>query len=340
MGSRARREEALSKILVTGAAGFIGSHLCDELICAGHDVVAIDDLSGGFIENLPREATFHQGTILNEHFIEKLFSRYKFEYVFHLAAYAAEGLSHFIRRYNYRNNLIGSVNLINAAVNHGVRTFVFTSSMAVYGSQQVPYVETMIPQPEDPYGIAKAAVERELKVAHDMFGMDYVIFRPHNVYGERQNIGDRYRNVIGIFMNQIMNGEPMTVFGDGEQVRAFSYISDIAPVIARGISEPKALGRIFNIGGEQPMTINHLANEVSRAMSYATPNVLHVPPRVEVREAHCDHSARREVFGDYDPVPLDVGLAKMASWAWAHGARVTKKFAEIEITKNIPGKWL
>lgn len=326
--------------LVTGCAGFIGSHLCDELLRMGHKVVGIDDLSGGFLENIPTKVLpYWRCDITNTEYIREIFEMTKPDYIFHLAAYAAEGLSHFIRRYNYENNLIGSINLINAAVNYRVKQFIFTSSMAVYGSQQVPYTEDMIPAPEDPYGIAKAAVERELKIAHDMFGMDYVIFRPHNVYGERQNIGDPYRNVIGIFMNQIMSGKPMTIFGDGTQTRAFSYISDIAPVIARSIEVPEAKGKIFNIGGETPVTINKLANIVKIVMGAATHPIEHHPPRVEIKNAFSDHSARRKVFGDYEPVSLTVGLNQMAKWALARGPQSPTRLADIEISRNLPGKW-
>src|ERR1051326_1731010 len=231
--------------LVTGGAGFIGSHVADELLNRGHKVVVLDDLSGGFEDNVPRGAIFVNGSITNAELIERLFERYEFTYIYHLAAYAAEGLSHFIKRFNYTNNLIGSVNLINAAVNHNVRCFVFTSSIAVYGAGQTPMTEDMVPMPEDSYGIAKLAVERELKVTHEMFGLDYIIFRPHNVYGQRQNIGDRYRSVVGIFMNQLMKGEPMTIFGDGEQQRAFTHISDVAPVIAGSVDIPLAHNQFF-----------------------------------------------------------------------------------------------
>jgi UDP-glucose 4-epimerase len=329
----------MSRILITGVAGFIASHVADELLAKGHEVIGLDDLSGGDQDNIPEGVHFINGSVANEEDVKYIFKWGEVEHIFHLAAYAAEGLSHFIRRYNYENNLIGSINLINAAVNHGVKSFVFTSSMAVYGSQQTPFTEDMRPEPEDPYGIAKAAVERELKIAHEMFGLDYCIFRPHNVYGERQNIGDRYRNVIGIFMNQIMRGEPMTIFGDGEQVRAFSYINDIAPVIARAIETPKCYGRIFNIGGESPISINRLAKGVAKIMGVEF-NAVHLPPRVEVKTAFSDHSARREVFGDYWPVDLSIGTRRMAAWAKEHGPRETKKFTEIEIRKNIPGKWL
>jgi UDP-glucose 4-epimerase len=229
----------MSKILVTGGAGFIGSHIVEELVNRGHAVVALDDLSGGFVDNVAPEASLVQGSITDVELVDRLFAQEQFEYVFHLAAYAAEGLSHFIKRFNYTNNLLGSVNLINASVNHAVRCFVFTSSIAVYGaSPELPMTEKTIPHPEDSYGIAKLAVEQELACSKEMFGLDYIVFRPHNVYGERQNIGDKYRNVVGIFMNQILQDRPMSVFGDGSQTRAFSYIGDIAPVIASSIDVP------------------------------------------------------------------------------------------------------
>jgi UDP-glucose 4-epimerase len=187
----------MSTSLVTGGAGFIGAHVTNELIRMGHTVVVLDDLSGGFEENVNKQATFVKGSITDHVLLEDLFNKYKFDYVYHLAAYAAEGLSHFIKRFNYNNNLIGSVNLINESVKHKVKCFVFTSSIAVYGKGQLPMREDMVPMPEDPYGISKLAVEQDLRCTHEMFGLNYVIFRPHNVYGEYQNLGDKYRNVVG-----------------------------------------------------------------------------------------------------------------------------------------------
>src|SRR5439155_712575 len=191
--------------------------------------------------------------------IEKLFAEHRFDYVYHLAAYAAEGLSHFIRNFNYTNNVVGSANLINESVKTDVKCFVFTSSIAVYGELKPPMREDMTPRPVDPYGIAKYAIELDLRAAHEMFGLNYVIFRPHNVYGEHQNIGDKYRNVIGIFMNQIMQDKPLTVFGDGTQTRAFSYIDDVAIPIARSVSIPEAYNQVFNVGGDTPYTVTELA---------------------------------------------------------------------------------
>jgi len=324
--------------LVTGGAGFIGSHVADELISLGHKVVVLDDLSGGFEDNVPREAVFVKGSILDHDLIERLFERHRFTYVYHLAAYAAEGLSHFIKRFNYQNNLIGSVNLINASVNHGVKCFVFTSSIAVYGAGQSPMSEEMVPVPEDSYGIAKIAVEQELKITHEMFGLDYVIFRPHNVYGERQNIGDRYRNVVGIFMNQLMKDEPMSIFGDGEQQRAFTHISDVAPIIASCVDVPGARNQLFNVGADVPHTVNYLAEIVAAAMGKPC-DVVHLDPRNEVKIAFSDHSRAENAFGNREKVSLQTGIEKMAEWVRLHGSRESNVFEEIEISRNLPPSW-
>lgn len=324
--------------LVTGGAGFLGAHVARHLLDTGHEVVVLDDLSGGFEENVPSEAVFVKGSILDTELIERLFQTHRFDYVYHLAAYAAEGLSHFIKRFNYNNNLIGSVNLINAAVNHGTKKFVFTSSIAVYGAGQSPMTEDMIPIPEDSYGIAKLAVEQELRVTHEMFGLDYVIFRPHNVYGEGQNIGDRYRNVVGIFMNQLLRGEAMTVFGDGTQQRAFTHISDVAPMIAESINFGDANNQIFNVGADVPYTVNYLAEVVAKAMGKGV-NIRHLDPRNEVKIAFSDHSKAERVFGARSKMSLEDGIDRMASWVRKHGARESSIFEGIEVMRNLPPSW-
>src|SRR5579862_2122596 len=327
-----------SQILVTGAAGFIASHVCRHLLKHGHTVIGLDDLSGGFRDYVPDGVKFVEGSVTDTELVKKLFAENKFDYVFHLAAYAAEGLSHFIKHFNYNNNLIGSVNLINASVNHETKRFVLTSSIAVYGAGQSPMSEDMIPVPEDSYGIAKLAVEQELRVSHEMFGLDYVIFRPHNVYGERQNIGDRYRNVVGIFMNQLLRGEPMTIFGDGTQQRAFTHIDDVAPVIARAGELPAARNQIFNIGADIPYTVNELAEVVSQAMGYEC-KVNHLDARNEVKIAFSDHSKAERVFGTRNKTSLRDGLAKMAAWVRQHGARESNVFEGVEIMRNMPASW-
>ena len=325
-------------VLVTGGAGFLGSHLIGELLRRGYRVVVLDDLSGGFLENIDHRAHFIQGSVTNENLVRPIFSERKIDHVFHLAAYAAEGLSHFIKKFNYENNLIGSVNLINASINHHVKLFVFTSSIAVYGKNQLPMSEEMIPMPEDPYGIAKLAVEQELKVSHEMFGLNYVIFRPHNVYGERQNIGDHYRNVVGIFMNRLMQGQPMRIFGDGEQTRAFTYIQDVVPVMADALFNPMACNQVFNIGADVPYSVNELANMVARALGTSA-EVEYLEPRNEVKHAFSSHKRLQEAFGYTAKFSLEEGLERMANWARQVGVRRSRLFQEIEIMKNMPASW-
>lgn len=325
--------------LVTGGAGFIGAHITNYLIGMGHTVVVLDDLSGGFEENVNKKAVFIKGSILDQQLVKKVFAEYKFDYVYHLAAYAAEGLSHFIKRFNYNNNLIGSVNLINESVINKVKCFVFTSSIAVYGNLNPPMNESMTAVPADPYGIAKLAVEQELKVTKDMFGMDYIIFRPHNVYGEYQNLGDRYRNVVGIFMNLLMQGQPLTIFGDGNQTRAFSYIGDVAPYIAKSVEIKEAYNEIFNIGADKEYSVNELAKTVIKAMNI-NGNIRYSEARHEAMHAYATHDKAKRVFGTKHETSLLDGLIKMAEWAKTTGIKSSKKFDGIEINEKIPPLWL
>src|SRR3984957_16346835 len=260
----------------------------------GHQVVVLDDLSGGFPENVPDKSTFVHGSVLDHGLIDQLFDRQSFDYVYHWAAYPPGGLTLLLRVFNYNNNLLGSVNLINACVNHDVKCFVFTSSIAVYGAGQSPMSEETAPVPEDSYGISKLAVEQELRVSHEMFGLDYVIFRPHNVYGERQNIGDRYRNVVGIFMNQLLRDEPMTIFGDGLQQRAFTHINDVAPIIAQSVDFPASRNQVFNVGADVPHTVNDLATIVAEAIGRPCA-VDYLDARNEVKIAFSDHSKAEQV---------------------------------------------
>ena len=326
--------------LITGGAGFIGSHVAKHCLTMGHKVIILDDLSGGFEDYIPESdnASFILGSITDAELVKKIFLDNKIDYVYHLAAYAAEGLSHFIRSFNYTNNLTGSVLLINEAVKHKVKCFVFTSSIAMYGKGQLPMTEEMVPTPEDPYGISKYAVELDLKAAHEMFGLNYVVFRPHNVYGENQNIGDKYRNVIGIFMNQIMQGKQLTVFGDGTQTRAFSYIDDVAIPIAKCINIPESFNEVFNIGADKPFTVNELAEVVCNEFG-VKPDINYLSARNEVMHAYSSHAKAHKVFGAPTGIQLAEGIKYMADWAKKVGARQSKEFGNIEITEKLPDGW-
>jgi UDP-glucose 4-epimerase len=333
-------QQPLPAALVTGAAGFIGSHVTRALLDQGRvRVVALDDLSGGFRRNVPDGVEFVEASVVDHATLARLFARHRFKYVYHLAAYAAEGLSHFIRRFNYTNNVIGTVNLINEAVRGEVDCFVFTSSIAVYGSIPPPMREDQQPRPEDPYGIAKYAAELDLAAANHLFGLPYVIFRPHNVYGEYQNLGDPYRNVVGIFLNQLLQDLPLSVFGDGTQERAFSYIGDIAQLIAASPWAPGARNEVFNIGADVPCSVKELAREVCLAMGKPGHPINHLPARKEALFAYCDHGKAKAVFGDYPQTPLADGLRKMATWARRVGIQASKPFDSIEVLKNLPPSW-
>ena len=333
-----------TRVLVTGAAGFIGSHVTHYLSSSLHlHVIAVDDLSGGFTSNLPSHplVTFVRGDVSNATFVAHLFQQHgPFHVVYHLAAYAAEGLSHFIRAFNYRNNLVASVLLLNEAVLRGVKTFVFTSSIAVYGPLPPPMRETDHPDPHDPYGIAKFAFEMDLRAAAEMWGINYIIYRPHNVYGPHQNLIDRYRNVIGIFISRIMRGLTLPIFGDGLQTRAFSYIDDVAPVIGAGPWVEAALNQTFNVGGDEGYSLRRLA-EVVKAAMVSDVEVEWLEERKEVVHAVADHSKVKCVMGLGEAVGLEEGVRKVVEWVKEKKESfVPVEFEEVEVMRNMPPSWV
>ncbi len=329
----------MANILVTGGAGLIGSHVCEELLKRGHRIVALDDLSGGAEENVPAGAQFRRGDIRDTELVNGLFEEHRFEYVFHFAAFLAVGLSHYVRRHNFSVNIMGSVNLINAAVNAGVKAFVFPSTVSVYGeSGDLPIDEAAPTFPEDPYGVAKLAVEQDLACAMRLFGMPFIIFRAHNVYGERQNIGDPYRNAVGIFLNQVLQGKPITIYGDGLQKRGFTYVRDISAVIARSIDTPAAYGKIFNLGSDSAITMKELAAMVSRVAGRPL-NVTHLPARQEVKFAYASHERSQKIFGEIPETLLENGLRAMADWAVGLSPRKSKAAGPLDISKNFPEAW-
>ena len=326
----------LKRVLVTGGAGFIGSHLVDYLIDRGFEVTVLDDLSGGLIENVNPKARFVKGSIIDKALVEEIMKGQ--EIVYHLAAYAAEGLSHFVRNFNYNNNLIGSLNLINAAIKNNIECFVFTSSMAVYGKGNPPFSEDDSPNPEDPYGISKFAVELDLKCANELFGMDYIVIRPHNVYGERQLLGDPYRNVVGIFMNRIMQGQQPLIYGDGKQTRAFTYIGDVVPCIAQAPFIKEARNNIINLGSGQSYSIKDLAEQVINLMN-AEIKPEHVEQRHEVKHAFCTTDKSERLLGFQDKTPLKEGLFRMAKWAKSRGPMKPIVWEGYEIMHKLPDFW-
>jgi UDP-glucose 4-epimerase len=331
------------KALVTGAAGFIGSHVANDCLNLGFEVVAVDDMSGGFRRNVPNGVRLSIGDLKDAYFVSELMEKEQFDVVYHLAAYAAEGLSHFIRNYNYQNNLVATANLITQSVRVGsVKKFVFTSSIAVYGSGRTPMTEDMEPLPEDPYGISKMACEYDLKAAYEMFGLPFVIFRPHNVYGPGQNMYDKYRNVVGIFLNQLQAGKKLTIFGDGYQTRKFSYISDVSyPIALSGLLE-HVNNQVFNVGGDIATTVNELAHVAAETWGGTSVNIVHLDARNEVTHAESDHKKLNCFFPDLPkPVGLRAGMSRMVAWAKETGKYFEPvKFSAVELIKKLPSSWM
>ena len=327
------------KIFVTGCAGLLGSNYSRHLINNGHEVIGIDNLSGGYKAFVPKgeNFTFIKLNLERRKKLAELFKEHKPDLLFHFAAYAAEGLSPFIRNFNYRNNLICSANLINPCIEHGTK-IIFTSSMAVYGGQEPPFTEDKQPQPIDPYGVAKYAVECDLKLANQQFGLRYNIVRPHNVLGTYQNIWDRYRNVIGIFIRKTLNRIPILIYGDGEQTRAFSDIKYYMQPF--DMLHDNFDGEIFNIGADKYFSLNEVAETVQKIGSkygYDVP-IEHGEPRHEVKHAYCDHTKAKTMLNFKDNTKLEDLIETMFVWAMKEPNRKVKDM-EYEITEGIYDYW-
>lgn len=311
------------RILVTGGAGFIGSRfihwLRQNVDC---EIMAIDDLSGGFEENLPSDVPLFEVTLGGNYAppgqsARSLVRKFEPHYVYHFAAFAAEGLSPFVREYTVKNTWLATTEIINACINAGcVKRLVFTSSMAVYGNQQPPFDEQLQRKPIDPYGVGKAACEMDIEIAGEQHGLDYCVIRPHNVYGSQQNIWGDYRNVLGIWMRQILEDKSIRVYGDGSQSRAFSYIDDCLPCLWRAAVDSEASRQIINLGGTRPITILEAAECLSAIVGGV--EIEHTEPRHEVRQAWSTWAKSVELLGYEDRTSFADGLTEM--WAWAQDA--------------------
>ena len=309
-------------ILITGVAGLVGSNFCEYLfenknILNIDKIFGIDDLSGGYIENLPtrEDFIFFKKDLTNkndQNEIENIFKENKITYVFHYSAYAAEGLSPFIRQYNYISNIIPTTFLINMSIKYQIKRIVFTSSMATYGKNDVPFTEDMLPNPIDPYGIAKYACEMDLRVAYQQHNLEYCIILPHNIYGKYQNIWDPYRNVLGIWMYKALKGEAFTVYGDGEQTRAFSYIDDILPCLWKAAVSKDCKNERINLGGKTHITLNKASEIVAKITG--TNNIIHLEPRHEVKHAWSSFQKSEDLLDYNETTTLEEGLTKM--WEW------------------------
>jgi UDP-glucose 4-epimerase len=330
----------MPKHLVTGGAGFIGSHLTAALLDRGDDVVVLDDLSGGSRTRVPRGVELVVMSAADEAAVSRLFKSHRFDGVFHLAAFAAEGISHAVKSLNYTANVIGSVNIINAALRANVDFIGYASSVAVYGHGRTPMREADVPTPADSYGNAKLAVERELAITMRMQGLPYFAFRMHNVYGEWQNMRDPYRNAVAIFLNQILRGEPITVYGDGGQIRAFTYVGDIVGTFLAAADQPTSWGQVYNVGSSTTSTVLKLAELVRSTMDAPEHPITHLPARDEVRVAYTDSSHARSVLGPWPETTLTEGIARTAAWARDQGPAELASTVRIEVPQPQRADWV
>lgn len=328
-------------VLITGNAGLLGSRFADWILenYPEYEVVGIDNLFGGYIENVDDRVVFYKRELSLDS-IKDIFDKHEFEYVFHFAAYAAEGLSPFMRKFNYSNNVLSTVNIINECISHKVKRLIYTSSMSVYGwglEQGRVFDENDRPEPIDPYAISKYACEMDIKVAGEQHGLDWCIIRPHNVYGIKQNIWDKYRNVLGIWMYQILNDKPMLIYGDGEQTRAFSYIDDCLESFWNAAVLDGASKQIINVGGEVGISINEAAKTLCTITGYN--NIEHKEARHEVKYAVPSPEKSKRILGYKQSTNLEKGLTEMWKWAQMQPNRKQYRWENYEITDGIYSYW-
>ena len=337
-----------NRILVTGSAGFMGSHLVDYLLDRGFKVYGVDDLSGGYLRNVNKKSHFTKLDLRNKSKIKDYIDKIRPDLIYYLAADATEGRSQFTPLSCTERNYLAYLNLLVPAIRSGMKRIVLTSSMAVYGAQKPPFHEGLDRKPEDLYAISKTAMEEATEVLSLVHGFEYVIARPHNVYGERQNIADPYRNVIGIFINRLLGGKPFFIYGNGKQKRCFTYIDDCTTPLAKCGFLKNLHGEIINIGPgpEEAVTINELAKTVLSVFfgggtipKKFLPVYFSDRPQ-EVKNAFSTHDKAKKMLGYRPKTKLKEGIKKMIEWARILGYQKPIYLEEIELTSNnIPKTW-
>lgn len=330
------------KIFVTGGAGFLGSWLIEELLKDGHSVVSVDNMIGGYSDNISKHVNheFHNADVTDLDKMTELMSGC--EVVFHTAALAYEGLSVFSPTLVTNNIVTGSVALATAAIRNGVKRFINCSSMARYGENVVPFVETMIPKPHDPYGIAKLSAEMQLTLIGSTHDMEVIHAIPHNIIGPRQKYDDPFRNVASIMINLMLQGRQPIVYGDGTQMRCFSFVHDDLFVFKKFLTcDILEQGEKFNVGpDEEPVTINELAERIARLLNFDLKIEYHDPRPCEVKLATCSADKIRERFGYETKATLDSGLQTIIDYIRDRGTRKFTYHLPIEIkTAKLPRTW-
>ena len=327
------------KILVTGVAGFLGSHLSEKLVELGHKVIGIDNMLGGYQDNVPKGVEFYNEDCCNFERINSLMSGVNV--VYHCAATAHEGLSDFSPYEITKNTYIAYVSIFSAAVNKKVERIVFCSSMARYGDQQTPFTESMKPRPVDPYAISKVAAEEVLKNLCELNGIEWVIAIPHNIIGPRQKYDDPFRNVVSIMINRMLQGKAPIIYGDGKQTRCFSYIDDCLSCLIPMLDQKNLNRETINIGpDEEFVTINKIA-EVCSNITGINLNPIYKKDRPqEVKHATCSADKARKLLNYETKVSLTDGIKQTYEYIKKRGTRPFDYNINIEINNELtPSTW-
>jgi len=327
------------KVFITGIAGFLGSHLADRMIELGHEVAGNDTLIGGYLVNVPKEATFHEIDCCDLDAMTKAMEGS--DVVIHAAATAHEGLSVFSPSFITKNIFEASVATISAAIQNKVKRFVYCSSMARYGNITIPFYESDVPKPNDPYGVAKLAGEEVLRLLCDTHGMEWNVAVPHNIVGSRQRYDDPFRNVMSIMINRNLQGKPSIIYGDGLQTRCFSHVDDCVFCLEKLALDPNITSQIINIGPDEgTITIKDLAQIVAEELGFEEPPIF-LPDRPrEVKHASCSAAKAMQLLGYNQTVDVRRCVRETIEYIKEHGVKEFDYSYPLEIvTENTPATW-
>ncbi|MBF0515814.1 MAG: NAD-dependent epimerase/dehydratase family protein [Nitrospirae bacterium] len=327
------------RVFITGVAGFLGSHLADAFIKKGWHVAGCDSLIGGYLDNVPEKVEFYQYDCTYLNSMRKILKG--IDIVYHCAATAYEGFSVFSPHIVTKNIVDATVTVITAAIQNNVKRFVLCSSMARYGTNEVPFTEDMAPKPQDPYGIGKYATELMLRNLSETHGMEYVIAVPHNIIGPRQKYDDPYRNVASIMINLMLRKRQPIIYGDGQQKRCFSFVQDDISILEELGTSEAAVGEVVNIGPDKEfVTINQLAEVLARLLKFKLKPRYYPDRPNEVKFANCSADKARRLFGYNPTCDLETGLSEMISWIMSRGTKPFKYHLDIEIVNDkTPKTW-